>query len=224
MCDRKVLSKGATLIDLLVAIVICTLLMALILPAVQQARSAARTVECLNNARQIGVASISFHEIHGHLPTKPLVSVESPGWAIDLLPHLEQAGLWKQFDPTLAIDAEINATAASIGRPPSYRCPANPDFPLTVALSDAVSRQVLPNHYVGNAGVLGLRLAQIKQPTHTMLARDSGSSAIFWHSSPVATVFDDGGAVHPGGTVVVYVSGRAEVRRNGDGILIRSSP
>lgn len=210
-----------TLVELLVVLGVIAILVGLLLPAIQQVRTTARTLGCLNNGRQIGLTAVAFHDIHGHLPTEPLLCSESPGWAIDLLPHLEQSSLWNQFDLNQPVDSDANVSAASGYRPSIFRCPQNQDSPLSVAPPSGVPVQVLPNHYVFNSTVFGVPMARIPQTDSTMLARDSGSFAQLWHSSPFTSVLNDGSPpVHPGGTVVVYVSGRAELRTNNEGLIV----
>ncbi len=65
----KSLKKGFTLVELLVVIAIIGILIGMLLPAVQQVREAARRTQCMNNMRQIALASMNFESAHMHLPT-----------------------------------------------------------------------------------------------------------------------------------------------------------
>ncbi|MFN8707624.1 MAG: DUF1559 domain-containing protein [Phycisphaerae bacterium] len=114
-------SAGFTIIELLVTIAIISLLIALLLPAVQQAREAARRTQCRNHMKQIVLACHSFHDTYHHFPMARLAVEEHPdawtSWDLGitranpglsahafLLPYMDQLPLyneiqsWKGFD------------------------------------------------------------------------------------------------------------------------------
>jgi prepilin-type N-terminal cleavage/methylation domain-containing protein len=100
--------RGFTLIELLVASAIMAILVSLLLPAVQQAREAARRSTCKSHLRQIGMALQNYHDQYEMLPagtvnpTGPIRNVAEGyhhNWYVALLPYLEQAALDQQVDP-----------------------------------------------------------------------------------------------------------------------------
>lgn len=109
--------KGFTLIELLVVIAIIAVLVAILLPAVQQAREAARSSQCKNNLKQIGVALHNYHESHGVFPPAQIRGWNGThergngfSWGAMLLPHMDQAGLYNKFDFATPIFEGVNKT------------------------------------------------------------------------------------------------------------------
>src|SRR5437870_10821479 len=91
---RKTLRRAFTLVELLVVIAIIGVLVALLLPAVQMAREAARRSSCQNNLHQIGIAIHNFHDVRGTLP--PLrVSNNQASWFVLIMPYMEQGNIEK---------------------------------------------------------------------------------------------------------------------------------
>lgn len=107
MRDYRV-SRGFTLIELLVSISIIGILIGLLLPAIQQAREAARRTQCRNNLKQIGIALHNYHDVHGAFPFgggSRALPTRWLGWGCQrhsihsmLLPYLDQGPLYDQIN------------------------------------------------------------------------------------------------------------------------------
>ncbi|MEM8864402.1 MAG: DUF1559 domain-containing protein [Planctomycetota bacterium] len=123
----KLTAWGFTLVELLVVIAIIGLLVALLLPAVQTAREAARRAECQNQLRQIGLAMANYEGVHKALPVG---CVECDGfgglltsWNTRLLPQLELQPVADRYDESLPARDPANLAAAVIID--SFLCPSD---------------------------------------------------------------------------------------------------
>src|SRR5688572_7932810 len=100
--------KGFTLVELLVVIAIIGILVALLLPAVQAAREAARRMQCSNNLKQVGIALHNYHDTYKNLPLGRWGSATFPnktyGTHTLILNFIEQTNIYNSIDFTKAWD------------------------------------------------------------------------------------------------------------------------
>ncbi len=126
---------GFTLVELLVVIAIIGILVALLLPAVQAAREAARRTQCKNALKQTALAMINFESAQGGLPPISEFEESNPNaangsalivnpanarvfgvagamtsWVVPTLPYMEEQAIYDQFDQTRAIDNQVDAS------------------------------------------------------------------------------------------------------------------
>jgi prepilin-type N-terminal cleavage/methylation domain-containing protein len=134
VCD---LHTAFTLVELLVVMAIIGVIIALLLPATQAAREAARRTQCANNLRQIGLASVEYEQVHhqyanfsGPPRPSPYVALSTPTWIVALLPYLEETGVYQTWARIVGYGTNASpplpastVTALSATRIPVLNCP-----------------------------------------------------------------------------------------------------
>ena len=155
---------GFTLIELLIVIAIIGILIAMLLPAVQSVREAARRTQCANNVKQIGLAIHSYHEAHGRLPagsrssgsTDPAVRASwGSSWWLSVLPHIEQDAIYFQWDHDAPGDGyrhEPHLQMLDGVVIPFMRCPSSPLPELAAGGPVTEPYHVVQANYAGIAG------------------------------------------------------------------------
>jgi len=148
MTKRNLLRPGFTLVELLVVIAIIGILVALLLPAVQAAREAARRMQCTNNLKQQALACHNYHDIHHLFPPNHIFSGPTPaqsgntegwGWQALILPMIEQQALYDDLNVATVSLVDLLRTRGAAVLPllqnpiDSFVCPSdsNKFAPLT---------------------------------------------------------------------------------------------
>jgi prepilin-type N-terminal cleavage/methylation domain-containing protein len=189
-------NRGFTLTELLVVIAIIGILVALLLPAVQAAREAARRAQCKNHMRQLSLAVLNYESAHQRLPASVIVDLEANdtanngSWGVHgrILSYLEQANLYDKVNISVAWDDQSAIDAMRI---PVFSCPSDPEasriripgkgkvrlYPTTYGFNQGTWFVYDPTLKTGGDGVFfpnsHLSLATIKDgTTHTALAAE----------------------------------------------------
>jgi prepilin-type processing-associated H-X9-DG protein len=202
--------------------VVPAVLIALLLPAVQSAREAARRMQCTNNLKQIGLAMHNFHSSYNALPAQAITDADGKpllSWRVAILPFLEQDALYKQFHLDEPWDSPHNRSLIS-QMPATYACPSSTD-PNQVA-SGMTSYQVFAgagtlmdpsvSRFAAPGTTLGVSFGQVPDGTsNTVLVAECGNPVEwtrpddmpFTPKGPAPPV----GSKHPGGYNALFADG-----------------
>ncbi|MGY8770531.1 MAG: DUF1559 family PulG-like putative transporter [Pirellulales bacterium] len=128
---NQAVKTGFTLVELLVVIAIIGVLVSLLMPAVQQAREAARRIQCSNNLKQIGLAISLYEGTFKSFPASAIIDLDNPytgnngSWGVHgrILPYLEQNNLYDKIDLMAAWDMQLVIDSVQV---PMFACPSDP--------------------------------------------------------------------------------------------------
>jgi prepilin-type N-terminal cleavage/methylation domain-containing protein/prepilin-type processing-associated H-X9-DG protein len=125
--DRRRAISAFTLVELLVVIAIIGVLVALLLPAVQAAREAARRMQCQNNLKQIGLAINNHLDVKKEFPAGSGYLQNTPyaTWIVALFPFFEQQAVYSRYDQKRFANEEPNVTLARTTTFPGLVCPSD---------------------------------------------------------------------------------------------------
>jgi prepilin-type N-terminal cleavage/methylation domain-containing protein/prepilin-type processing-associated H-X9-DG protein len=205
--------RAFTLVELLVAIAIIGVLIGLLVPAVQKVREAAARSQCINNLKQIGLAMHHYHGAHGRFPPGNKI-FWGAGWAVYLLPYLEQGPMYGQLDLTKPVGSSgpwslvPNWKKLQNFQAPVYVCPSSP----LPALAETDPGDNGPGNWqqVGNYAAIMGATAGSNDPSDPT---GGGRTADCSHPIPIYCNF--GGYVASNG--VIYPGSRVRVADITDG-------
>jgi prepilin-type N-terminal cleavage/methylation domain-containing protein len=120
--SESIAARGFTLVELLVVIAIIGILVALLLPAVQSAREAARRAQCANNMKNIGLALLNYADAKKTLPPATglvmgFAEVTGGTWVVKILPYIEEQAVYDRFDQKKPSNDPANAVAIAAPLP-----------------------------------------------------------------------------------------------------------
>ncbi len=158
-----------TLVELLVVIAIIGILVALLLPAVQSARAAARRMQCSNNVKQLGLALHNYHTANSNFPAAQYIQIDSKqagaptpddwvrwSWYAAMLPYVEQQNMADVYAEHLSAPRTGSFSYTNLPEKtavaPTFMCPSDPANPKVHNGSTLANAQGFHGNYVLGAG------------------------------------------------------------------------
>ncbi len=190
-CSRSKI-KGFTLVELLVVIAIIGILIALLLPAVQAAREAARRSQCTNNLKQIGLALHMHHDRDKYFPpghyANPAGNVSCANgneatWVTYILPFLEQSAAYDQIDWKAAFGCGANTVVTTLAFS-TMNCPS--DRKPEAATGPGSTAAYARSNYVANNGIGPMKEWCMKSQTAAQRPPNSREGGVFFINSDMA--------------------------------------
>jgi prepilin-type processing-associated H-X9-DG protein len=161
--------RGFTLVEFLVVAGCSLVLVGLLTPSLESARSAARKAQCKNNMKQLGIAMHNYHETFGVFPPGWVANHRQPnsgfkfGWQTFILPFLEEGPLYRQINFSVPTKTPMKLLQKRIA---VYRCPVDvtPDI-------NPIRSKYGTSNYSGNYGVNTFRTPKLELLTNWMATR-----------------------------------------------------
>jgi prepilin-type processing-associated H-X9-DG protein len=218
---RKSSSGPIILVILAVAGVVVLMcggiMVALLLPAVQAAREAARRTQCSNNLKQIGLAVLNYHDTYKCFPAAVLTDEDGQpmrSWRVAILPYVEQTPLFDEYDFSEPWDGPNNRALHNVSIP-TYGCPSDP----ASTSPDTNYVMIVGEGTLGGTPNETVRMSDVTDGlSNTILAIEVPASGIHWMEPRDMTV-DEAVAyitdpavcgqrhAHPGGCNVLFGDG-----------------
>ena len=208
-----------------IGVLIVGILVALLLPAVQAAREAARRTQCQNNLKQIQLALLNYESANGEFP--PAYTVDDNGnvlhsWRVLILPYLGEQALYNGVDLSAPWDSPQNLNALAGRRPLCFACPSDP----AGATTDYTNYLGVSGPGTLFDGTAPVKIREITDGlSNTLSVVEVMNSNIKWYEprdvdavkSPfrVSTAVNEIGSTHPGGACAAYVDGSVRFIANG---------